>query len=249
MDQLDDAAQHAAAQVVMNAGIPRLQAFSVIQYLLRHGKPAGRREAAVALAKFQGAEANTLALKALEDDDPQVQANIVMQLRHRSIPGVLPRLVQCVDSPHAVVRQAVRETLQEFAFDRYIAAFDMLDDEVRHGTGMLVKKIDPQTLPRLKVELDSPARTRRLRGVAVARVIDAVEQLEEVIIGLLQDEDHLVRVEATAALARCTSGASEQALEEALSDSSTTVQEAARKSLSEHHRSTPSGETRSDPRG
>ena len=38
-----------------------------------------------------------------------------------------------VDSPHAVVRKAARESLAEFSFRRYLAAFDMLDEEVRQA--------------------------------------------------------------------------------------------------------------------
>ena len=90
-----------------------------------------------------------------------MQAHIVGQLRGRGIPGILPVLLEMVDSPHAVVRKAARESLAEFSFRRYVAAFEMLDDEVRQSTGMLVKKIDPQTVPLLREEMRSLVRTRR----------------------------------------------------------------------------------------
>ncbi len=232
LQQLDDAAQHGAVRLVMSAGIPRLQAFSTITHVLRRGKAGGRRAAAAALAQFNGAEANAAGLKALDDPDPEVQANIVGQLRRRGIPGVLPRLVEMIDVPNDVVRKAVREALDEFTFERYLGAFDMLDDVVRQSTGLLVKKIDPQVMPRLEAELKSRARTRRLRGLAVARTIDVAEQLEPVIVELLQDEDHLVRAEAATALAACASQTSHTALQEALGDRSPLVREAAQKSLS-----------------
>ena len=167
--QLDDAAQHALVRLAVAANIPRMQVFGVLESVLRHGNAGGRREAARALADFHGAEANALALKALEDPDPQVQAHIVAQLRSRGIPGVLPGLVGMVDSPHAVIRKAAQESLAEFSFRRFLGAFDLLDDEVRQSTGLLVKKIDPQTGPLLREELHSPVRTRRLRALAIAR--------------------------------------------------------------------------------
>jgi HEAT repeat protein len=231
--QLDDAAQHAAVRLVMASGIPRLQAFAVIEKVLLHGKIGGRREAARALVEFNGAEANTLALKALEDRDPQVQANIVLQLRNRGIPGVLPGLVELVDSPHAVVRKAARESLAEFSFRRFLGAFDMLDDDVRESTGLLVKKIDPQTVPLLREEMRSLVRTRRIRALTIARLINVVEPLEETILQLLEDGDHMVRVEATAALGRSGTAASQQALQHALSDSSEIVRQNAQRSLQE----------------
>jgi HEAT repeat protein len=184
----------------MTSGVPRVQAFAAVQFLLLHGKPLARRSAAEALNEFHGAEANALAVQAMEDDDPQVQANILIQLRGRGVVGALPRLLKLVDSPHAVIREAVRASLTEFSFPRFLAAFDMLDEEVRRSTGILVKKIDPQTVPGLRAELESPVRSRRLRALAVATAIDAVGSLEEMVAGLLEDRDASVRAEAARAL-------------------------------------------------
>ncbi len=233
VDQLDDAGQHSAVRFVMCSGVPRQQAMIVVESVLLHGKPGGRREAARALAEFQGSEANALAKRALGDPDPQVQANIIPQLRARGIPGVLPTLLELIASPYAVVRKAARESLSEFNFKRFVAAFDMLDEDVRRSTGLLVKKIDPQSVLLLNDELKSPIRTRRLRGLTIARTIDAVESVEGSIIEMLGDEDHLVRLEAATALAAAATPAGVAALQEALSDSSEVVREAARRSLEE----------------
>ena len=231
LDELDELEQHAAVRLVMTSGMPRQKAFSAVEKILAEGKPAGRRAAAEALAEFDGAEANLLALSCLEDSDPHVQANIIRQIRRRSIPGVLPRLVEMVDSPHAAVRRAVRDSLTEFSFSRFLAAFDMLDDEVRSTTGALVKKIDSETIPLLQVEMESQARTRRLRALTITRAMGAAAQLEGPIIRLLGDEDHMVRVEAALALGDCDSPASLDALREAWDDRSASVREAANASL------------------
>lgn len=236
LDELDDLEQHAAVALVMYSGMPRGEAFVAVERLLVDGRPAGRRAAAEALAQFQGAEANRLALAALEDSDPQVQASAIRQLRHRGIPGVLPRLVEMVDSPHASVRDAVRESLAEFSFPRFLAAFDMLEDEVRRSTGRLVRKLDPQAIPLLKEEMESQVRSRRLRAVAMARAIDVVDELEEAIVALLNDEDYLVRVEAALALGDCDSLGSLDALEDAEQDPSMSVREAVRTSLGRRRR-------------
>jgi HEAT repeat protein len=231
IEPIDDEGQHAAVRFAMLSSAPRFEVFSLIEYLLTSGKPAGRREAARALTDFQGAAANELAMKALNDPDPQVQANIIPQLRGRGIPGALSSLLQMVESPHAVVAKAARENLSEFSFKRYVAAFDLLDEEVRRSTGVLVKKVDPRTLPDLQAELQSPIRSRRLRGLAIARSIDAVAALEDFVLDLLTDTDHLVRLEAVTTLAHCPTQASAMALREALSDNSETVRQAAQQSL------------------
>ena len=172
-------------------------------------------------------------MKALADPDPQVQANIIPQLRGRGIPGVLPSLMDLVESPYAVVRKAARENLSEFSFKRFVAAFDMLDEDVRRSTGALVKKIDTQCVPLLNDELKSPIRTRRLRGLAIARTIGAGSGVEGAIIELLQDDDHLVRVEAAIALGGSVSPAAVAALTAALNDKSEAVRLAAQRSLQE----------------
>ncbi|OHB80774.1 MAG: hypothetical protein A2V98_04530 [Planctomycetes bacterium RBG_16_64_12] len=249
LDQLDGAAQHAAVRLVMASNIPRDDAFCLVRHLLLHGKPMGRRAAAEALSQFHGSESNDLALQALDDEDPQVQANALVQLRGRGIPGVLPRLVEKIDSPHAVVRNAARTSLDEFSFQRFLAAFDMLDDEVRVSTGTLVKKVDLKTIPLLKAEMESRVRTRRLRALAIARTIGAVEPLEATILGLLRDEDHMVRAEAAKALGRAESPGSWEALEKALHDRSATVQEAARESMAERAQSPQRPATLYDGRG
>ena len=233
MDQIDDAGQHSAVRFVMASGVPRQQTLGLIETILLHGKPGGRREAARALGEFQGTDANALAMSAMADPDPQVQANLIPQLRGRGIPGVLPSLLELVDSPYAVVRKAARESLAEFSFKRFVAAFDMLDEEVRRSTGLLIKKIDIQSISLLNDELKSPIRTHRLRGLAIARTIEAVESVQSAVIEMLQDEDHLIRMEAAVTLGKSVSAASVAALTETLNDKSEVVRLAAQRSLQE----------------
>jgi len=249
LDELDDTGQHSAVKLMMTSGMPRLRVLEVIEYLLSRGKPGGRRAAAEALSEFQGAEANAVALRALDDEDPQVQANVLVQMRRRGIPGVLPRLVRMIDSPHAVVRQAVQKSLAEFSFRRFLRTFDILDEEVRRSTGLLVKKIDPQTIPLLQAEMESPVRTRRFRALAIARDTDSVGQLEATVVTLLHnDENHLVRAEAAVSLVQCSSATSQEALDQALADRSLAVREAARQSLARREQFNRWRESLSDPR-
>jgi len=233
LDRLDGAEQHAAVKLAMGCNIPRAKTFAVVKHVLLHGEPMGRRAAAEALSEFNGADANALVLQALDDEDPQVQATVLKQLRHRGVLGALPRLVEKVDSPHAVVRDAARAGLDEFSFPRFLAAYDMLDEEVRRSTGALVKKVDRRTIPQLEAELQSHVRTRRLRALSMARAIGAVKPVEETILGLLRDDDHIVRAEAARALGRAESAASLKALQEALQDRSAAVEDAARESIAE----------------
>ena len=230
-DSLDEAAQHSLVRLVALSGVHRDEAFGFIERMLRWGNAGGRRAAAKALAPFHGAQANALCLAALEDSDPQVQAEAAAQLRPRSIPGALTHLIALVDGPVEVVRQAARTALAEFTFERFLASFDTLEDDVRSSTGVLVKKVSPHAVQALGEELRAKSRTRRIRGLAMARAMEIVPEVELQIVALLADEDHLVRVEAARALAASTSPAAREALRQSLLDRSVVVQEAAEQSL------------------
>jgi HEAT repeat protein len=198
-----------------------------------NGKPAGRREAARALAGFNGADANALALGAMSDPDPQVQANVLAHIRQRAIPGILPRLLKFMNSPHLVVRRAAQQSLAEFSFPRFVASFDMLDEDTQRTTGNLVKKIDMETLPLLREELRSTARSRRIRGMQIASVLDYVDRVGDLLLLLLHDEDPDVRRQAGQTIGDCKSSSNRQALAAAQCDNDPEVQEAVRQVLME----------------
>jgi len=231
IDALTGTEQASLLAMVMASGVKRHTAFTVVEYLLVNGHGAGRRAAAATLAEFHGADANDLCLQQLDDTDPVVRARLAEQLRARGIRGAMARLLQMVDSPHEVVREAACAQLDEFRLARFLAAFDMLPDEVRQSTGVLVKKVDRQAIAGLAEELAARARRRRLRGIAAARALQATAELESPLIALMEDEDHMVRTEAARALGDRGSSEAQGALANALHDRSATVQRVARESL------------------
>jgi len=217
----------------------RLECFGVIAYLAVQGKVTGRRAAVAALRDFHGVEANKVALKALQDDDDEVQARAISQLRDRGIPGAISILIDALTSSSELVRDAARECLSEFAFPRFLATFDMLDEDVRSTTGLLVKKIDPQTTTLLREEMKSPSRRRRIRALQMAVAIQVENDLLDEILVAIGDSDHLVRLEAARALGQCDSLEAFAALREAEDDRSLTVREAAAASLDQIGRRSP----------
>ncbi|MCU0960976.1 MAG: HEAT repeat domain-containing protein [Pirellulaceae bacterium] len=231
LDTLTESEQAAAVWLAVGSGMNRLRVFDVVRHVLVQGRPAGRRAAAAALREFGGAEANELVLRGLQDPDPQVQAHLLAQLRDRGIPGAISRLIQLLDSRHEVVRNAAQSCLTEFNFNRYITVFDLMEDNIRRSTGMLVMRIDPQATVLLAEELKSRTRTRRLRALEAAVAMDAVQLVEPLIIVLLTDQDHFVRAEAARTLAYCDTPLARQSLEQARNDRSVAVREAAELAL------------------
>jgi len=229
--ELEEQQQAAAMRLVSASGMKRSKAFSVVSFLLEHGKPRGRAAAAEVLADFNGSDADRLALSAMSDTYPEVQALAIRQMRRRGIPGALARLLDFVESSHEQVREAVRASLPEFHFDRYLASFDVLDDAVRQSTAKLVFKVNPELRGELVRELDAPVRSRRLRGLQIVQTMQIVEHLEDRVLKLLADNDHMVRAEAARALQSSDTSRAVTALRRALLDRSVAVQEAARISL------------------
>jgi HEAT repeat protein len=233
LELLDDAAQEAALRLIVASNLKRPEAYRIVEYLARHGTPGGRRAAYEALEQFPGIMPGALLVESLDDPEPQVQAAGVRQLRQRGVPGVLPRLIGMIDTPHDVVREALRETLAEFQFKRFLASYDMLEPAVRATTAPLVRKIDPQYRGQLLDEMDSPARTRRLRAIEIAEAMKAIDDVEPRLLELLSDDDHLVRSEAARVLASSDSPAVRLALDRLLLDRSLLVQETVQASLRE----------------
>ncbi|HUT10983.1 MAG TPA: HEAT repeat domain-containing protein [Thermoguttaceae bacterium] len=229
--KLDDAAQEGAVQIVVNSSMDRALALKVIGYLLMEAKPAGRRAAAKALGQFEGPEANTLVIKGLNDEDPQVRANLLVQVRSRRIPGALSLMIRMVDSRDEEVHRALREAMPEFTFCHFLANLDNMPENLIATAGHVVSKIDRECKSKLEAEMTGPSPVRRRRAVQAAVATGLADDLEQTIILLLSDEDHVVRVAAAKSLADCKTLPTWEALRDALLDRSFVVKEAAEKSL------------------
>ena len=229
--ELDQEGQVAAVTAIVASGMKRPEVFQVLTQFAKHGKPGGRRAAIESLADFPGSEANVLLLRALNDDEPEVRAAALVQLRPRAIPGALATLLDALDASPPVVREAARSQLQEFTFRRYLPAFDLLGEEVRRTTGRLVAKVDPTSASQLREELHSSQTKRRTRAIEVAEAMGLVEPLEEALVICLGDADHVIRAEAARALGGATTEGARAALRELLSDTSFAVRDAAKAAL------------------
>jgi HEAT repeat protein len=229
--QLDETCQFNAVQLLMVSSIPREEILETLNSLLANGNPGGRRAGAAALATFTQSEATAMIVAALNDEDPQVRAHLVRQLRPRNVPGAMSLLIRMVDNSHEVVRQALRECLPEFTFRQFILNFDALPEELRATTGHLVQKIDAGVESAVRAEMDCLSPVRRRRAVLASAAMGLTRQMEQSLIRLLSDEDHMVRIAVAKSLAEVDTVPSWGALRDALLDRSVIVKEAAEESL------------------
>jgi len=228
---LDDAAQEQAVAMLVATSLSRERLLSVLSYLLVEGKPAGRRAAAKALTAFEGPKADALVVRCLNDEDPLVRAALLRQIRTRNIPGAMSLLLRMVGSDSEEIRAALREALPEFTFRKFLANFDAMEESLRLTAGHMVTKIDSESVPLLVKEMQALSPVRRRRGVLASIAMGVVHEVEQPVIQLLSDDDHMVRIAAAKALAECQTLPTWEALRDALLDRSVVVQEAAEYSL------------------
>lgn len=229
--ELDDAGQRAAVEFLGYTAIKPPVLRELVHHLLQAGNAGGRRAAARALAAFTDADSSLLCVKALGDADPQVRAEALLQLRPRDIPGAILMLIRMVDSPEIEVREALREAMPEFTLQKFLSTFDTLEDNLRQTAAQLVTKVDPEAVFLLRHELRHRSPVRRRRAVLAAGAMGVVAEIEPLIVELLADDDHMVRLAAAQSLASCRSVPTWEALRDALFDRSVIVQEAAEQSL------------------
>ena len=231
LESLDDRGQDAAVRLLMATSIERDELLDTIEYLLLHGTPGGRRAAAKALAEFDGSRADTLAIRAINDKDPEVRAHLIRQLRPREIPGAMSLLIRMVDSSQEIICEALREAMPEFSFRQFMVTFDSLPEKSQLIGGHLVRQIDPDAASLLAAEMGVLSPVRRRRAVSAAVAMGLSRELEEALIPLVSDSDHMVRAVAAEALSQSESVVTWEALRDALLDRSVIVQEAAEQSL------------------
>lgn len=231
LEPLSDAAQAGACRVIRFANVDRDLAWGTIARLIDQGKPRARLAAIASLARFPTAAAEELTVRLVSDADPEARAAALAQLRDRDTPGAMNLLTDALDSEYAVVREAARASLSDFNVERFLANFDLMDDDERRRAGALVKKVDSRAIATLRGELETPSRRRRTRAIEVAGAMDMLARLDDALAVLAADEDLVVRVESLRALGDADSRVAREALELAVVDDSDAAREAARESL------------------
>jgi HEAT repeat protein len=229
--ELDGRSQAIAVELAAASGISESSLFTLLSLLMMSGLAEGRRASCNALARYGSKAADSLVHRALEDPDTSVQAAAVRQLRQRGYPDALRLLVSLLDSRSIEVRDAARNSLAEFNFNRYRAMFDLLDEKALRSTGLLVHKVDDAVRDGLLQELKSPSMATRLRGIEMAVAMSATEDVSDQLIELARSDSVTIRKEAVAALGSCKGAPVLGALLLAAEDISQSVREAAIASL------------------
>jgi len=216
---------------LLSTGLPYNSKLSIQEWLARNGSAQGRQAASEVFSDIKSSAVQHIVLDALHNEDPEVEAWATGELRARGIPAAFSLLVERLDSPQPEVASAARKQLEGFNLQRMLGIIEYLSPRICHRVGELIKKIEPDSVKKLKRELMKPIQKRRIQALRAARALNwHLEILDQINI-LIHDEDSLIRRICAEIMAGVDHPTCQEALEHLLLDESPRVREAARKSL------------------
>lgn len=136
-----------------------------------------------------------IALKAIEDPSDKVKleaARIIqrMKLKPRE---KLPYFVPLINSANAELRRLAMKEIAQVCFDRFLHAFDSMDDRTRESVARIIARLDENIADRLVDEIYSLDPARRLKALKIIQLTEAESDLQPVLVELLNDPDRRVR--------------------------------------------------------
>lgn len=235
LDLIPAALHRTLIAFLMATGLPQSQKLAVLEWMMRFGSPEGRLAATDVLVDLEDDKVQEVVLEGLDSEEPDVQAWATGQLRNWSIPNAMELLIERLDSPIPEVREAARDELSGFNIYRAIELFDELDARMQVAVGKLVRKIDPETIPKLREQMQNAIRRKRIRAARAALAMKLHLEVVDALLAMARDSDNLVRRTAAEVLGRVPAREAVEMLLELTHDASPRVRDAAAAALHELH--------------
>lgn len=207
---LPEELQGPLVEFVVASGLDDEKKLGILEWLVKFGSPEGRLAATDVLSQLESEKVQEVVLGSLAAPEPEVQAWATQQLRHWSIPNAMELLVKRLDSPLTEVQSAARAELGDFNLGRVLELFDRLDPRIYDSVAILLRKIDPEVIPKLKQELLHSIGRRRMRAARAALALNMHNEVEDALLTMAGDTDSLVRrtaAETLGAVATLEAGA------------------------------------------
>lgn len=166
---------------------------AIHEWLLRHGTPAGREAADEHLPKLEEDVVQDVVRQSLDDDNEQVQAWAIHQLRQHAIPEAFALLIKRLDSPNEAVQAAARQELSSFNTERVLEMVDEFSPVEALVAGRLLPKVDAEFETKLRRLLAQPIRQKRIRVARAVALLGLQATVPEAIVAMTDDLDPVVR--------------------------------------------------------
>ena len=202
LKDLDGTYHRFLVEMMHCSGLSEMEKTAVYETVLQFGSLQGKTAVMERLLHNMSSDADRLVLLASDNDDPEIQALALSQLRARRIHGATSRLLRFLDSPHDCVRNAISGELTEFRMDRLLLTLDALSDEQRDYMLQVVKIIDPDYKETIARELENPRQKHKDFLLDLITVERAVVTYEASLMKLVEHEQALsLRLKAVKLLA------------------------------------------------
>jgi HEAT repeat protein len=228
---LPEGLQGQVSAFVLATGLPEARKTEIQEWLVRNASAEGRRGAAQVFDRLDLETTKRILLDSLDSQDEDVSAWATSQLRTRHVPGAFRLLVDRLDSGSTTVQKAARDELRGFTIEHLIAISDRLTPTLCRQAGRLVRKVDPDCVAKLAAMISSPFQRQRIAAAQSVVRLGMVEELREALLGLLEDEDNMIRRIGVEILAEDRTPEVLAAIRELASDPSPRVRQAVERAL------------------
>jgi HEAT repeat protein len=228
---LSDAEQVGAVVLVQRCRMALADRLEVLEAILAEGSPAGRQAAAKAMFELYRDDCQWLVEELIEDACPAVQAEAVRHLRASGVPDAVNTLLALLENAHEEIRQAASDSLEEFRLSRFLVNLPHLTDTARAQAARIVRRVNPNLVSELQMELGAAAKGRRERALEAIAVLELAPEVEDALCEVANDADPAIRATAAELLGQCSTFGARDALRSLLSDKVGAVRSAAERSL------------------
>lgn len=228
------AEKHDRLVMLINAlGLATEERCELKAWIVKRSGSTGRAAASDVLYNLPNDEVQEILYDALSDDDPQVEAWAMRQLRSQRLPDCFEHLLDRLDSDPGEVLMAAQDELSDFNLDRLLDLFPRLPDSTSARCGEVLLKIHPEAHHELREEFQHSYRWRRVRAAQAAASLGLVDYVLGGLTKLLDDPEATVRRAAVESLATVRSPTTINAIQSSLDDRSRIVREAANQALAD----------------
>lgn len=175
-------------------------------YALRLLDEIGYKDMVGACERLLGDESDDVKFKAVSiivEKNPPTKAKLLLPLLH---------------STDERISKTVMRAISKESFDRYMKAFDKLDDETKESAAKAIAKMDADMSDRIVEEIHALDPARRLKALRIIEFVDREHELGNAVMELISDPDRKVRATVVKIMGLTGSTGAIRTLIKALSD-------------------------------
>lgn len=163
------------------------------KWLIENSGPEVRLAATEVLMSLDNRSMSDMFEQTLDSTDPNLQAWATSQLRYQNIPNRYELLLDRIDSEIPEVRKSAREELKGFTLEMMLSQFEGYSLNTNRQGGVLLKKLDPQFIPKLTQKICSTRATEKIRAANCAYALGVHVEVFPALMTLLTHPDTTVR--------------------------------------------------------